>query len=135
MQNLGRRPIQIAIGGIVLLSLVGFLIGRAGLATAQDKPGSQSPDDAKTEKAPLKLADIPPETFVVPDKASVPDLLRFIAKIDGLRPEIDSEAEVVKFLTKSRGAILTAADKILATKPTESRSSRRLKPSCRPTRS
>ena len=78
-------------------------------------------DDAKGEasKAPLKGSAIPPETFVVPAKASVKELSRFIAKIEALRPEFDTETDAVKFLTTSRTAIVTAADKILASKPTE----------------
>jgi thiol-disulfide isomerase/thioredoxin len=105
---------------MVLAVVVGLLIGRTGVSSAQDKPGSQSSDDAKGDNAkPIKGSAIPPETFVVPAKASIPQLARFIGKIEALRPEFDSDTEAIKFLTTSRTAILGAADKILAGKPNE----------------
>jgi thiol-disulfide isomerase/thioredoxin len=120
MRNLASRSIRIAIAGAVLFSVGGLLVGRAVQAPAQDKPSSPSSDDAKGESSkPLKGSAIPPETFVVPTKGSVPQLLRFIGKIEALRPEFDSETDAIKFLTTSRTAILNAADKVLATKPTE----------------
>jgi thiol-disulfide isomerase/thioredoxin len=116
MRNFAVRPNRIA---IVLLSVVALSIGLAGLAPAQDRP-AQSQDEGKGNNAkPLKGSAIPPETFYVPAKASVPQLVRFIAKIEALRPEFDSETEAMKFLTKSRSAIVSAADKILAGQPTE----------------
>src|SRR5580704_2804567 len=117
MPNLAPRRIRNVIGGIVL-SLVGFLFAHATLSTAQDK--SPPSEETKGENSkPLKGSDIPPETFVVPAKANIPQLVKFIAKIEDLRPEFNSETEAIKFLTTSRTSILNAADKILASKPTE----------------
>ncbi len=114
MRTLARRPMRAAIGGIVLLSLVGFVIVRGSLA--QDKPAAE---DAKGDrsKAEDKAVALSPSTYVLPAKATVPDLLRFISRIDGMRPELDSETDVVKFLTMSRTAILKAAEKVLASRP------------------
>ncbi len=114
MRTLARRPMRAAIGGIVLLSLVGFVIVRGSLA--QDKPAAE---DAKGDrsKAEDKAVALAPSTYVLPAKATVPDLLRFISRIDGMRPELDSETDVVKFLTMSRTAILKAAEKVLASRP------------------
>jgi thiol-disulfide isomerase/thioredoxin len=119
MRILGLRSMRIAIGGLVLLSLAGFLIGRSSSLAAQDKPAQESADDAKGSKAPLKAADIPESTYVVPANASIPVLLKIIGNIESKRPEFDSEDEAVKFLTKSRTATLNAAEKILAAHPTE----------------
>jgi thiol-disulfide isomerase/thioredoxin len=117
MPGLARRPMQNAIGGIVL-SLVGLLLAHAALSSAQDK--SQPSEETKGENSkPVKGSAIPPETFVVPGKASVPQLAKFIANIEKLRPEFDNETEAIKFLTTSRTAIVNAADKILAAKPTD----------------
>jgi thiol-disulfide isomerase/thioredoxin len=117
MPNLSR-PIRNVIGGIVVLSLAGVWFASASLTPAQDK--APSSEDSKSENSkPVKGSEIPPETFVVPAKATVPQLAKFIGKIDALRPEFDSETDAVKFLTTSRSAILNAADKILASKPTE----------------
>jgi thiol-disulfide isomerase/thioredoxin len=118
MPNLSR-PIRNVLGGIVLLSLVGFLFAHVSFARAQDKAPSSEDSRGENSKPPIKGSAIPPETFVVPAKATVPQLAKFIAKIDALRPEFDSETEAIKFLTTSRSAILNAADKILASKPTE----------------
>jgi thiol-disulfide isomerase/thioredoxin len=118
MPNLSR-PIRNVIGGIVVLSLVGVWFACASLSPAQDKAPSSEDSKGENSKPSIKASDIPPETFVVPAKATVPQLAKFIAKIDALRPEVDSETEMAKFLTTSRSAILNAADKILASKPTE----------------
>src|SRR5580700_4900619 len=92
MRKLAGRPIRIAVGGMVLVAVAGMLIGRTGVTSAQDKPASQSSDEAKGDNAkPLKGSAIPPETFVVPAKASIPQLARFIGKIEALRPEFDSD--------------------------------------------
>ena len=78
MRILARRPMRIAIGGIVLLSLVGFVMVRAALA--QDKP---SAEDAKsdTAKAQAKAVALSPTTYVLPPNATVSELLKFISKI------------------------------------------------------
>jgi thiol-disulfide isomerase/thioredoxin len=120
MRKLAGRPIRIAVGGMVLVAVAGMLIGRTGVTSAQDKPASQSSDEAKGDNAkPLKGSAIPPETFVVPAKASIPQLTRFIGNIEKLRPEFDTETDAIKFLTTSRTAILNAADKILGSSPSE----------------
>jgi thiol-disulfide isomerase/thioredoxin len=120
MRKLAGRPIRIAVGGMVLVAVAGMLIGRTGVSSAQDKPASQSSDEAKGDNAkPLKGSAIPPETFIVPAKASIPQLTRFIGNIEKLRPEFDTETDAIKFLTTSRTAILNAADKILGSSPSE----------------
>ena len=117
MPNLAPRRIR-NVTGAVVLSLVGFLFAYATLTTAQDK--SPSSEETKGEDSkPLKGSDIRPEMFVVPAKASIPQLVKFIEKIEDLRPEFNSETEALKFVTTSRASILHAADKILASKPTE----------------
>jgi thiol-disulfide isomerase/thioredoxin len=120
MLNFEQRQIRVAIGGVALLSVVGLFVGGVSRSAAQDRPASQSSDEGKGDNAkPLKGSAIPPETFVVPPRASVPQLARFISKIEALRPEFDSENEAIKFLTTSRTAILKAADKILDSNPPE----------------
>jgi thiol-disulfide isomerase/thioredoxin len=116
MRVLARQPMRFAIAGIVLLSLVGFVIVRAALA--QDTPASE---DAKGDsaKAQAKAVAMSPTTYVVPPNATVPELLKFISRIDGMRPELDSETDVVKFLTMSRTAILKASEKVLASRPND----------------
>ncbi len=131
MRVLSRRPMRAAIGGMVLLSLVGFVMVCAALA--QDTPASE---DAKSDsaKAQAKAVAMSPTTYVVPANATVPELLKFISRIDGMRPELDSETDVVKFLTMSRTAILKASEKILSSRPNDEQEVRRSKPSCMPTR-
>ena len=120
MRNSAGRSIRIAIGTVIFLSLVGLVAVRATSLSAQDRPSARSSDDARGESsAPLKGSAIPPETFRVPEKGTILQLQRFINKIEVLRPEFDSDTEAIKFLTTSRAAILTAADKILASKPNE----------------
>ncbi len=119
MPNLSRLPMRHLIGGIVLLSLVGFLFAEAKHSSAQDKSPSSEDSKGDDSKPPLKGSAIPPETFVVPAKATNAQLAKFISKIEALRPEFDAETEAIKFLTTSRTAILEAADKILASKPSE----------------
>jgi thiol-disulfide isomerase/thioredoxin len=114
-----HRPTRTAIGAFVCLSLVGFTIGRAGLAAAQETKVDPSDDVRGNNNRPIKGSAIPPETFNVPARATVPQLGAFIKKIEVLRPEFDSETEAMKFLSTSRAAIVKAADKILASQPTE----------------
>ncbi len=118
MRNLNRRPLRAAIGGIALLSVVGLWIGASRPSVAQDRP-PQSAEGAGDSHPALKGSSIPPETFVVPARASIAQLQRFIARIEALRPDFDTETEAMKFLNTSRGAILTAADRILASKPSD----------------
>src|ERR1700678_783559 len=101
MRILVRRPMRVAIGRVVVLSLVGFVIVRAALA--QDTPASEDAKD-DTAKAQAKAVALSATTYVVPANATVPELLKFISRIDGMRPELDSETDVVKFLTMSRTA-------------------------------
>ncbi|HET6329064.1 MAG TPA: TlpA disulfide reductase family protein [Planctomycetaceae bacterium] len=119
MPNLSRRPMRNLIGGIVLLSLVGFMVAEARHSSAQDK--SQTSEDSKGENssAPTKGSAAASRKFVVPANATIPQLAKFIAGIEKDRPEFDTETDAIKFLTNSRTAILEAADKILASKPTE----------------
>jgi thiol-disulfide isomerase/thioredoxin len=114
-----HRPTRTAIGAFVCLSLVGLTIGYAGRAAAQERQAAPAEEALPTNNRPIKGSAIPPETFNVPTRASVPELAAFIAKIEKLRPEFDSETEAMKFLGTSRAAIVKAADKILASQPTE----------------
>jgi thiol-disulfide isomerase/thioredoxin len=117
VRNLSRRPLRIAIGGVVVLSLVGFLSPLSKPGLAQDRPASKSTEGASDDGA-TKYADIPAQWYALPDEGGVPALLRFIEKVMTKQVQFPSEQQEAEFFTKSRTAILTAADKILASQPT-----------------
>ncbi len=68
--------------------------------------------DEPTEKgAPEKAA---PVSFDLPKDAKPAELLKFIAELRKAQPDDVSESGIRSFVVKSRGAMLAAADQILA---------------------
>jgi thiol-disulfide isomerase/thioredoxin len=120
MQTWGRRIASRALTGLVVLLAVSLYAEHSLLVPAQDKkPAPSAGDGASDAKKSdvLKPADIPPSTYIVPTKGNAKDYLRFIHRIEALRPEFDAESDAEQFLIRSRNATLSAAEKGLASKP------------------
>jgi thiol-disulfide isomerase/thioredoxin len=120
MRFLARHSTRFVLAGLVLMSLAGWLASRTLLSASEETPAGSTSDTGDTKKEPvLKTSDIPPETYVVPANADARRLLKKIHQISALRPTVTDEADAEKFLTLSRNAIITAADQLLRSKPSE----------------
>ena len=119
------------------LCRIGILCGLLCLALAVPAPAADKPADKPKEKT-VKPDDSKPaqakpqpkrpkeeaDPFVVPD-GTPEELFAYIEKLQRMRPEgIRSREEFIGFLLKSRQAVLEAAEKILAGKPTDEQSTR-----------
>lgn len=89
---------------VLLLALLSLPLASSAMA-ADDPPA----DQAQTE-AP---AGNPADALVVPE-GGPKELLEFIEKLSGERPQVQSGEELLAFLTRSRRVILEAAEKVLA---------------------
>ncbi len=115
-----RRNVVIAAVLVLALSATAVL-----WATDNDAPKNDAPktDTPKPTDKPAKADDKKPAkddapSFKVPD-GSADKLIEFIDHVQQMRPKKTSDREeVIKFIKDSRNAMLDAADKILAAKPT-----------------
>lgn len=111
------------VSGLVCLALAvsGPAAEKAEKPAAKPKPTTAKPDDTKAATPKPEPKAKPKEEadpFAVPN-GTPKELFAYIEKVQKLKPEgIRSREEFLEFVLKSRQAVLQAADKILADKPT-----------------
>jgi thiol-disulfide isomerase/thioredoxin len=113
------RPVGILSGLLCLgLALPGLAADKPQGPAVKPKEKTAKPDASKPAPAkpkPKKEAD----PFAVPNGTPA-ELLAYIEKVQKMRPEgRPTRQELLQFVLKSRQAMLEAADKILADKPTD----------------
>jgi thiol-disulfide isomerase/thioredoxin len=104
---------------IALLATTGLLLaGWTGLTAADDRTDSKTPAARDPNAKGARETAAAKDPFAVPDGTPA-DLLKYIQKGEKFQPQVNSQDELNEFLTKSRKAIIEAADKILAAKTTD----------------
>lgn len=118
MHFLARQSTRLIFIVLAVASLAGWLATRTTVS-AQDKPAAQSDGDDAKKEPQIKTADIPADTFVIPQNADSRQLLKKIHTILQLHPEFKDEADAEKFLSTSRNAVIAAADRLSQVKHSE----------------
>jgi thiol-disulfide isomerase/thioredoxin len=95
------------------------LAGWTGLTAADEKSDLKTPAARDSNAKGARETATAKDPFAVPDGTPA-DLLKYIQKGEKFQPQVNSQDELNEFLTKSRKAIIAAADKILAAKTTDS---------------
>jgi thiol-disulfide isomerase/thioredoxin len=119
MRFLARHSTRIVFAVLAVASLAGWLVSHTSLSASEEKPAASSESDDAKKEPQVKTADIPADTFVIPDKADAKLLLKKIHTILQLHPEFKDEADAEKFLMTSRKAVITAADRLVDSKHSE----------------
>ncbi|HEV3416805.1 MAG TPA: TlpA disulfide reductase family protein [Pirellulales bacterium] len=96
-----------------------LLAGWTGLTAADEKSDLKTPAARDSNAKGARETATAKDPFAVPDGTPA-DLLKYIQKGEKFQPQVNSQDELNEFLTKSRKAIIAAADKILAAKTTDS---------------
>ena len=116
-----RNRLLTLLAGLAIATCVAWLssLCRAADPTSDAKPADKTADktaDKPGDKAAPEKSAAAEESLEVPQHGTPEDLVKFIEKVRKIHPP-ENEDDIKPFVVKTRGAMLEAANKILAAKP------------------